>query len=115
MSRGQAAAIGDERWSPNGYHYTKTKTGWQLTSRMLMEEKLGRPLLSTERVVFKNGNRRDVRIDNLELTEVKTDLKKLKAKLATIQDKIREYQAMEAETLEQIQAAESQKLNEGSS
>lgn len=115
MARGAAAPIGAERWSPNGYHYTKTKHGWDLTSRILMEEKLGRPLLPTERVVFKNGNRRDVRIENLELTEVKSDLKKMRAKLATIQDKIRELQAMELETQEAITALEAEKLNEGAS
>lgn len=112
MARGQAAVIGDERWSPNGYHYTKTKSGWQLTHRMLMEEKLGRPLLPTERVVFKNSNRRDVRIENLVLTEVKTDLKKMRQKLATIQDKIRELQAQEQDTKEAIAALEAEKLNE---
>jgi len=115
MARGAAAAVGDERWSANGYHYTKTARGWILTHRMLMEEKLGRPLLGTERVVFKNRNKRDIRIDNLELAEVKTDLKKLKQKLASIQDKIREYQAMEQETLEQIATFENEKLNVGSS
>jgi hypothetical protein len=94
MARGSAAPIGAERWSPNGYHYTKTENGWMLTSRMLMEKKLGRPLLANERVTFKNNNKRDLRIDNLTLTAVKTDLKKLQQRKASIEDKLREYQGM---------------------
>lgn len=112
MARGAAAALGAERWSANGYHYTKTKHGWQLTHRVLMEEKLGRELLPKERVVFKNRNKRDIRIDNLELAIVKTDRKKLEQRKANIQDRIREYQAMLDEVQEELDEMDREKLGE---
>jgi hypothetical protein len=111
MSRGAAAPLGDERWSANGYHYTKTTNGWILTHRLLMEEKLGRALLPNERVVFKNRNKRDIRIENLELSVVKSDRKKLMQRKASIQDKIREYQAMLLEVDEELARIDKEKLS----
>lgn len=93
MAKGSAAAIGDERWSQNGYHYTKTKFGWQLTSRMMMEQKLGRALLPSERVKFANNNKRDLRPENLVLSQVKDDRAKLERRKASLADKIRELHA----------------------
>jgi hypothetical protein len=39
---------------PNGYFNKKTKDGWKLVQRAVMEEYLGRPLDPTERVYFVN-------------------------------------------------------------
>jgi hypothetical protein len=111
MAKGAAAPVGSERWSANGYHYTKSTTGWILTHRMLMEQKLGRSLLPHERVTFKNNNKRDIRIDNLELTEVKNDRTKLLRRKASIEDKIREFEAMLEEVNEELAKDEKSKLN----
>ena len=67
MARGSSAAVGDTRVSPNGYHYTKTESGWRLTHHIKMEEILGRPLAEGERVHFKTSNKLDFGPDNLKL------------------------------------------------
>ena len=81
----------------------------------MMEKKLGRPLLPDERVAFKNRDRRDLRVENLVLTKAKTDLKKLKDRKASIEDKIREYQGMLADVEEQIAEYMNLNTNEGDS
>lgn len=43
------------------------RSGWMLHHRFVMQQMLGRPLLNTERVHHKNGNRGDNRPENLEL------------------------------------------------
>ena len=48
-------------------HYGPNKKGWMLHHRYVMQQKLGRPLLKTERVHHINANRKDNRPENLEL------------------------------------------------
>lgn len=108
MVRGKVAEVGDTTVAQNGYHYTRTEEGWKLTSRLLMEQKLGRPLLKTERVIFKNNNRKDIRPDNLEVRTVTNGTKSLLNKRANLEAKIEELQAQLDEVNEQIKQIQSQ-------
>jgi len=54
-----------ERWAP-GSEYA-AKNGFVFQHRQVMGEAIGRPLLKTESVHHKNGDRSDNRIGNLEL------------------------------------------------
>ena len=55
--RGQKSKTGDTRIAANGYHYTRTTGGWELTHRISAERKLGRALAYDERVRFIDGDR----------------------------------------------------------
>lgn len=63
--RGQKSDEGSTRIAPNGYHYSKEGGQWRLTHHILAEKKLGRPLMSWERVKFVDGNRRHLDPKNL--------------------------------------------------
>jgi len=65
--RGQLSDPGETRTSPNGYHYTKTSKGWRMTHHIMMEQHIGRPIKLEERVVFKDKDRTNLEVDNLEL------------------------------------------------
>lgn len=82
MARGQKSRPGDTRIAPNGYHYTRTKEGWQLTHRIVVERKLGRGLEPDERVRFKDGNRDNIEATNLEVYKIRQgSLQKRKARI----------------------------------
>lgn len=103
MSRGANAAVGDERVSQNGYLYVKTEDGWKLAHRLMAErEILGRPLNPNERVTFKNKNRLDVRVDNLKVSTVRTDLDTMKRQRDNLIARIEELQGQLADLEESI-------------
>lgn len=96
--RGQKSKQGDTRVAPNGYHYTRTKEGWQLTHRLVAARKLGRDLESDERVRFVDGDRSNYSDpSNLEVFTVKKgSSEKQRARLnARIEELIAQRDALE--------------------
>ena len=101
MSRGKSAPEGATYWSQNGYHYTKRDGKFQLTHKLIMEEKLGRALLESERVRFIDGDRKNLNPDNLKVVtkgnaSLSTQLARLvarrdelNAQIADIEEKMR--------------------------
>ncbi len=67
---------GYKNTAPNGYVMTKHDGGWIQEHRLVMEQKLGRRLLPSERIHHKNGDRGDNRVENLELWGVTGKSKK---------------------------------------
>lgn len=95
MPRGQASQVGDTMVNQNGYHNTKTEEGWRLTHHIIAEEKLGRPVESTEYVRFIDGDRRNLDPDNIEVVLRATV--SLRSRLAVIEFKLQELQAEKKE------------------
>jgi hypothetical protein len=90
MGRGKTAEVGDTRVSKNGYHYTKTGTGWRLTHHLVAEEKLGRPLNENEIVQF-IGSKTNLRPDNVRVIQKRTS--SLRKRKAILEERIEEMQA----------------------
>jgi hypothetical protein len=89
--RGSRSEVGDTHVAKNGYHYTRTEERWRLTHHLVAEEKLGRPLSDTERVVFVDGDRTNLDPDNIEVRrKVTSSLRKKEAQLVA---RIEELQA----------------------
>ena len=64
----QRAPIGTRYIHPKtGYVDIKTESGWLREHTVIMEQRLGRPLVKGENVHHKNGDRSDNRPENLEL------------------------------------------------
>ena len=91
MARGKKSKVGDTRWSKNGYHYTRTSTGWELTHRLVAEKQLGRNLTPEERVRFIDGDRTNIDPDNIQVYEIRQASKEKKK--ARIEARIEELQA----------------------
>ena len=97
--RGRRSQPGDTRWSPNGYHYTRTEDKWELTHKIIAEEKLGRPLADGERVRFEDGDRTNLSADNIivYMTKPKTAAQRLAALKAKRDELDEEIRTLEAE------------------
>lgn len=92
MPRGQASPVGTIMENKNGYKQIKTENdGWIGLHVHIMQEHLGRKLGWGERVRFKDGNKSNCDLSNLEiaLTQTGTQEKKiagLRARIADLQD-----------------------------
>lgn len=98
--RGRASAVGETKVSPNGYHYTRTETGWELTGRLIAAKNIGRKLRRDEQVRYFDGNRNNLSPDNItvrKVTAVTPD-----KRLARLEDKLREIQAQIDDCKEEI-------------
>jgi len=92
MPRGKNAEVGDTYTSANGYHYTKTKEqGYRLTHHILAEEMLGRSLKSNEMVKFIDGNKKNLKKNNVKVIEKGTS--SLRRRKAQIEARMQELQA----------------------
>lgn len=86
--RGQAAKLKDTRTSANGYHYTKTTTGWRLTHHIVAEEKYNRHIDKDVTVRFVDRDKTNLRPSNIVIQPKKNsdDRKKvLKRRIAELQ------------------------------
>jgi hypothetical protein len=59
--------LGDRQIGKDGYVSVKTTRGWEKEHRVVMAQKLGRPLSRNEEVHHRNADRGDNHPDNLEL------------------------------------------------
>jgi hypothetical protein len=75
----------------NGYHHTRTDEGWEPTHRLIAEQVLERKLLPTEMVRFKDGDRKNLTLENIEV--IKTGSATLRAKKARLEAQIEELTA----------------------
>lgn len=71
MPRGQKSQVGEERVAPNGYRYIRMRHGWELKHRVIVENRLGRPLGDDERIRFADNDRTNLHPDNLIVYKVK--------------------------------------------
>lgn len=84
--KGRKSEVGDTRVSKNGYHYTKTSTGWRLTHQIIAEERLGRGLGKTERIRFKDNDRKNLDPNNIEVFVTRE--KSIASQIASVEAKI---------------------------
>lgn len=84
--RGQAAPVGSERVSQNGYTYVKTKDGWVLKHWIIAEEKYSRKVDRDVTVRFADEDRTNFDPDNIVLTP-----KRGKGRADILRKRIREY------------------------
>jgi len=89
--RGQTASVGATRVAANGYHYTKTKTGWRLTHHIIAEKKFNRHIDRDVTVRFKDNDRTNLDEDNIDIRP-KADSTKGKRR-QILQQRIRELKA----------------------
>jgi hypothetical protein len=89
MPRGQSAPEGATYVSQNGYHYTKRNGKYTATHILLIEDHLGRKLESHERVKFKDRDKTNLQLSNLEVTvKGKASLKVQRARLVARRDEL---------------------------
>jgi hypothetical protein len=98
---GKARAEGERNQAQNGYWYEKRNGKWVLVHHLIAVQNLGRPLLPNEGVYFKDGNRENLNPENIEVRAKGNG--KARARLAAVQERIRELQAEERILLEQVE------------
>lgn len=93
MPRGRAAAVGTETTNANGYTQVKTaRRGWVGKHTLVLEEKLGRQLIPGERAIFKDGDKSNLKPDNIELAVAGSS--SIKARIAKLEAEIADRQAL---------------------
>lgn len=107
MPRGVVSKDGDTNVSKNGYHYTKVEGRFRLTHHIIAETLLGRPLEVDETVSFHDGDRTNLTPSNVKITRRKTNYR---GRIATLDDKIREYTAERDRLQELLDKQEANKL-----
>jgi hypothetical protein len=81
LARGQVAKIGDTMVNANGYHNTRTESGWRLTHQIVAEKKLGRAL-KDEIVKFIDGDKTNLDPSNIQvIPKNKQSARRRKARL----------------------------------
>lgn len=106
MPRGATAEVGAERWSPNGYHYKKTENdGWQLSHRLIAEEKLGRKLAENEYATFLDGDKTNLDPENIIVRT--RGRQSLKRRIAQVEARLTELTATRDDLLERLRIQES--------
>lgn len=99
MPRGVKSEVGDTNVSANGYHYTKTETGWELTHHLIAMKALGRPLRSDETARFRDGDKTNLDPDNIV---VMTKKQSLRGRLAVVESKLAELNAERDDLLRKL-------------
>jgi len=93
MPRGKPAQVGDETVNALGYTQVKTEDrNWVGKHILILEEKLGRRLKANERAVFVDGNKQNLKPDNIEL--VVTGQGSIYARIAKLEAEIEDRQAL---------------------
>jgi hypothetical protein len=111
MPRGQSSPLGSRTVNQNGYAQIKTEDGWVPEHVINMEKHLGRKLGKGEKVRFKDGDRSNTSIENLELTltnygTTAKRIAQLRAKLEDIQAELRYHEEILAKAAEAAKATE---------
>lgn len=89
MTRGRQAKVGDTNVASNGYHYTRTATGWRLTHHIVAEKKYKRKIDSAkDHVVFIDKDRENLSPSNIEIRprNVQSNAKKRARIIARIEE-----------------------------
>jgi hypothetical protein len=94
VTRGKPAQIGDQTENSNGYVYVRTAKGWRPKAHILAEDVLGRSLHPQEMVRFKDGDRKNLELSNLEVVFRKNNSET--ARIARLDAKIARLQALRA-------------------
>lgn len=104
MARGRAAVDGDTFVNKNGYHHTRVDGSWVATHYLVAAEKLGRAVGKDEYVSFADGDRSNLRPDNILVKKRgQSSLRRRQAQLvAKIDEAIGELQVICEELGEEV-------------
>lgn len=97
---------GDVVIAQNGYSYTYIQNGQGLkrvlTHWLVAEAKYGRPPAPDERVIFTDGDRKNLKPDNVEYVKKGNQKKALQRRLAYLDDRLRELNAERDDVIIQL-------------